>query len=244
MATATLVVDHEKWPEELARSQDGYRGVRHYKVDSVFPEDVLAASGLPSIGDPWSVDLPLVAVRDQQRVKVALEHSVVRVNYSSPRASLFDPGGQSHTELSVGTLVATVYQGALASGAPDAVAIEGGAPREVGTLEARVSAYFQPSEITSARLAGWLALVGWLNENTVDLPRVGFTSGQFSMQPDQLLYLGFEGPTQQGDRVVVTHRLRLSPSFEFIEATVDDAGVVLETTPRRIYGSRTYQGLW
>lgn len=245
MAQATRVTDYGKWSEELARSQDGYRGFRHFRVDSTFIDEVMAASGLPNIGDPWSQQLPLVAAREVQRVLTTREDSIVRVTYASPRASLFDPGGAPHTELVVGTLVATAYQGALASGAPDGVAIEGGAPKEVGTLEARVSAYFEPGEITATMLAGWLALSeGWLNSNEVRLPRVGFTTAEYVMQPDQLLYLGFEGPTQQGDRVVVTHRLRLSPSFDFIEATVDDKDRVIESRPRRIYGSRPFQGLW
>lgn len=242
MATAELVVDYSKWPLDLQRSQEGLAGVRHYKVDSTVIEDVLDAAGLPRIGDPWSPQLPLVAARFISRVQTTLSHSIVKVDYSSPRASLFDPGGQSHTELLVGTVGATVFQGALPSGEPDGVHIEGGAPKDVGTLEVRVSAYFDTTELLP--LAGWLSLVGYLNANVISLPRVGFTGTQFTMQPDQALYLGFEGPTQQGSRVVVNHRLRLSPSFDFLEARVNDRNQVIETRVRRIYGRRLFTGLW
>lgn len=245
MATATPINSQmQGWTTDLSRDERGYRGVRHYEVDSADEVEALTAAGLPAIGSAWGPALPLLAARVQARVwfSVPGAKSVVRVEYDSPRASLYDPGGQSHTELNVGTLVATAFQGALASGAPDGLAIEGGAPREVGTLEARVSAYFAIG--LSLPLATWLTYVGFTNANPITLPRVGFTANQFSMAADQVLYLGFEGPTQQGERVVVTHRLRLAPSHEFLETIVDDRGLVVSSTPRRIYGRRTFSGLW
>lgn len=247
MATATYVNSFggsTGWRTELRRTDTGYTGTRHYKVDSDDETDALLAAGVPRIGDPWSPQLPLLAVRQVSRVWVGVGSSVMRADYSSPRASLFDPGGQSHTELAGGVTTATVYQGVLASGAPDGQAIEGGAPRKLGQLQVRVSAYFNPGEVTSTMLAGWLALSGWLNSNPITLPRVGFTSAIFQLQPGQALYNNFEGPREQGDRVIVTHVLDVAPNFDYVQAIVNDKDEVIGTEQRRIYGQRVFTGLW
>jgi len=258
MASARRIDDgRQGWDESLELTDEGARGHRHYRVDTRRLDAMVTADGLPRVGDRWSDDLPLLAVRSIAPVwRAGVEsegngNGVVRVDYATPSlgSGESEPDGSAFTRMGTSVVVATVFEGVLEDGTPSGQAIEGGAPREAGMLTARVVATFPAAEI-DARIAGWVSLVGSLNDAPVALPRVARTQRSVTLAAGQLLYQGFDEPELIAgggagtDRVRVTQRLRVAEDFIFRKAVVDDRGVVVRTDEATLYPRRAFVGLW
>lgn len=244
MAIATYVNDQTNgWDEKLRQTRTGFIGHRHYIVDSRVVSEGIVAGGLPRIGDPWDAALADLKADDIELVEqggvvsqTERGYSVWKVSYLTPELQVLDPTGSPWTELDLGTVQVTVYQGVTAAGLPSGESIVGGAPKEVGRVAAIVHDFVP--KISGVPLAASLPFQGFTNSQQLTLPRVQRTPVGATFSEDEVLYLGIEDVIEVGAKLEVLHRVHLAPDFLHRESRVNDAGIVVGDREIRIYGQR------
>lgn len=249
MAEATFIDDGVNgWDEHLEQTQTGFRGHRHYKVDTRALDEAIAAANLPLLGDPWSDLLPQLEVTGRRPVwkggVVSQSEggaSVWKIDYATREAQVLDPTGEPWTELDLGSVQVTVYQGVDASGSPSGEAILGGAPKEVGRIAAIVYTYVSKSQ--AVPLASWVPFVGFVNSQPLVLPRIQKTGFGQTFGVGEVLYLGVQDVRDVGSRLELAHRVQLAPDFLHRESRTDDAGDVRSIREVRIYGEKDLRGV-
>lgn len=115
MPTAVALNDTGRgWFPRLIDRLEGVGGVRYFRVDSVDDEAVYGASGLPGLGDAYSVSAPFVQA--VQREVVAREggyRSIVRVEYGDQSSQPPDDtaaAGDAYTEVGGSTRTVAIRE--------------------------------------------------------------------------------------------------------------------------------------
>lgn len=261
-------------PPRLTQRTGSLFGEINYWVPTRGLANVLAASGLPAIGDPWplgGVSNPLFGCS-----------SITYADHEGvPNATLGEPGGA--------TIVTATWETPQFGGGGNPVSNEPytvvesrqdtdlrrsdvrnipgdppvdplpindgkGAQIKIGRVVAKVVTFRNPTQVASAyarmiRLSRRCAL----NNGPIVLPRVlGTTNLQFSLAAREAQYQGFEidaSTSVDGDeKVRVVHLLELAPAgdFDFISVQTDGKGNIIEGSARtnQIYVSDNFGGLW
>lgn len=235
---------------------EGWRGVKHYRVNT--HDEVAAVRACPARGTPYSADLPecvLIAKTSRYLAKRDIEGTdppeggitIVRCDYQEPIAgSVAVPPepGVKYTELLSGTETQTVFYEPFPTGPLPPLANGEGAAVKYGVITARVHAWIPKNSEPDLKRLIRLARRKMLNEDEVELPRVWGTGQTLRMDPYQVMYEGFSGPTARGNALEIVHELSLAPDFLFRWMIEDEQGLGVQEVQSLLYPADSFAGLW
>lgn len=253
MATAT--------PAQNARFRDGWQltdagvgEVRHFVVDAVDPDTVLAAAGLPRRGEAFSVDRPDLRVSRIFPVEQGVGEgawSMVRVEWD-PVAS----PGPGRVVRGYAGLIYTERQLAVETAESVRILDENNTPtdgrlrepytRPVAASTMVVRQYHAPGIIAPTTAALESNFHDTLNAHPVRLPRVGLRNDDnWVLDTGQGLYLYGKSSVEDG-LVLVEHTIVVKFSWEAIQR-IPNADGNYDGVPEERYRAvrhASWAGLW
>lgn len=251
------------WPFELTVTQTGQRGVRAYFVNTQNIENVLdlPVSGLPAIGDSWSLtrpDLKVVALRPQRvggQDGPEGEWGTCRVvvEYSSGSIAILNAGkpDEKYSVLSQNSVSFTAMFGLNESDEPDLTApqINNGNGVSVDAVlpEVRVRRFYPKNQfgtIDWARL-NTLSRDQALNDGTITLPAPQHIGGDwYIVSKGQARYRGYALVDAAPNAFGIEHTMLLAPDHKSRWTSVNDQGFAVATREARVLPFASFANLW
>lgn len=260
--SAKQITDKSEWRETLTRTVGGWKGTKHFRVNTADATEAMLDPELPKVGDPWSARLPyLECVQVGPSEKIGGYHTGpdvgwtrVPVEYQTPDASIIrkaTPDRRSWTEISFAAATDTIYRPLVrvaGGGGPPFFPINNGNGVEIptGSIFAKVTANFAtPSEVPALSRLKNLARPAKLNQEQITLPRIYGTELAYSIGPLQALYRGWEGPKLVDGYLQIVHQIELAETFLYAWGAQDDKGnLTMDTVIDQIFDASTFGGLW